>query len=389
MRDRFACSLQCRRYPGTNERELTILPVRGVDLAVWEWPGDGPTFLFAHATGFHARCWDEVIRGLPRGRAIAMDMRGHGRSDKPAPPYRWREFGEDVAELAKLLELRDVVGVGHSMGGHSMALAAALRPEAFSSLILVDPTIFQREYYGLPQRHDSSYIRKRRNHWASPEECSRDSAIGRRLRDGASKCSGTTANMECCCREIGMCWRARRISKHPFTANRTRRTQISIRHWARSKFPLQWCGEAFRGIRKSSIWRHTTQCYAGIRRMVGGNCKNFTCHYMHYTYLIIPFAFEGASGQFLISGAVGSHALDTIILCPTGTLRPSCHCRTRASLRQWGSGTNPASATFIGCVLASAAPTADDEMIIYSGQLTLINCFLDNHRVVGTTLPRS
>src|SRR3954469_8271949 len=118
---------------------LTMLPVRGVELAAWEWPGDGPGLLFAHATGFHGRCWDEVIRGLPARRAIAVDMRGHGRSGKPAPPYHWREFGEDLAEVARVLELRGAVGVGHSMGGHSIAMAAALQPAAFSSLLLVDP----------------------------------------------------------------------------------------------------------------------------------------------------------------------------------------------------------------------------------------------------------
>src|SRR4051794_4908927 len=106
---------------------LTMLPVRGLDVAVWDWPGAGPPLLFAHATGFHGRCWDQVIRRLPGRRAIALDFRGHGRSSKPEPPYPWREFGEDLAEVARQLDLRDAVGVGHSMGGHSIVLAAALR----------------------------------------------------------------------------------------------------------------------------------------------------------------------------------------------------------------------------------------------------------------------
>jgi lipase len=149
---------------------LTILPVRGVDLAVWDWPGDGAPLVFAHATGFHARCWDQIIRALPGRRAIALDFRGHGRSAKPDPPYHWREFGEDLAELARLLVLRGAVGIGHSMGGHSLAMAAALRPETFSSLLLVDPTIFAPQYYGQPQRHDAAFIARRRNDWASPDE---------------------------------------------------------------------------------------------------------------------------------------------------------------------------------------------------------------------------
>jgi pimeloyl-ACP methyl ester carboxylesterase len=149
---------------------LTTMAVNGLELAVWEWPGDGPPILFAHATGFHGRCWDAVIRRLPGRRAIAVELRGHGRSAKPDPPYRWRDFGEDVAEVARQLDLRGAVGVGHSMGGHSMVMAAARRPEAFASLLLVDPVIFAPEVYGRPQSGDSSYIRKRRNEWSSPEE---------------------------------------------------------------------------------------------------------------------------------------------------------------------------------------------------------------------------
>jgi pimeloyl-ACP methyl ester carboxylesterase len=144
--------------------------VNGLQLAVWEWPGDGPPLFFAHATGFHARCWDQVMGRLPGHRAIAVDMRGHGRSDKPEPPYSWGPFGEDLAALAEEMDLRGAIGVGHSMGGHSMVKAAAARPGAVSALLLIDPTIFQREYYGRPRKHDASFILKRRNVWKSWEE---------------------------------------------------------------------------------------------------------------------------------------------------------------------------------------------------------------------------
>jgi lipase len=149
---------------------LTMHTVRGVDLALWEWPGDGPPAVYVHATGFHARIWDEVIRRVPGRRAIAVDLRGHGRSGKTAGPYCWSDFGRDLAELAETLGWADVVGVGHSMGGHAVTLAAALRPGTFSRLLLVDPVIFAPEIYGQPQRRDASYIAKRRNEWASPAE---------------------------------------------------------------------------------------------------------------------------------------------------------------------------------------------------------------------------
>src|SRR5688500_15435487 len=93
--------------------------VNGVELQVYEWPADGPTVFLAHATGFHARCWDQVVARLPEFRCIALDMRGHGLSSKPEPPYPWRYFGEDVAALGRELHLEGALAVGHSKGGYA------------------------------------------------------------------------------------------------------------------------------------------------------------------------------------------------------------------------------------------------------------------------------
>src|SRR5690349_15068194 len=107
--------------------------VNGVELALFEWPGVGQPLLFVHATSFHARCWDQVIAHLPGRHCYALDLRGHGYSSKPEPPYPWRPFGEDVASLVQSLDLTEVVGIGHSLGGHAVTLAAALAPDMFSS----------------------------------------------------------------------------------------------------------------------------------------------------------------------------------------------------------------------------------------------------------------
>jgi pimeloyl-ACP methyl ester carboxylesterase len=143
--------------------------IAGGKLAVWERPGDAPEVLFCHATGLHARCWDQIIARIPDRRCLALDMRGHGCSFKPEPPYAWRCFGADVAELCSRLNLRGVVGVGHSMGGHSVALAAALSPNAFSSLVLIDPVILSEPRYRYRPR-TPHFVRKRRNRWQSAQE---------------------------------------------------------------------------------------------------------------------------------------------------------------------------------------------------------------------------
>ena len=141
----------------------------GLSLAYWEWPGAGPPLIFAHATGFHGRLWDYIIRRLPGRHCLALESRGHGRSARPDPPYRWRYLGHDLAGVLRVLGVRGACGIGHSSGGHSMVQAAALVPEAFAAMLLVDPTIFPRFRYGGPVP-DFSFVLRRKNVWHEAEE---------------------------------------------------------------------------------------------------------------------------------------------------------------------------------------------------------------------------
>src|SRR5438309_819999 len=107
------------RYPTSKETilfqpELLKVSARGLELAAWHWPGEGPAIILAHATGFHGRCWDEVIRHAPGRRYLSIDLRGHGQSAKPLPPYRWRDFGEDIAAMLEALGIEGALGCGHS-----------------------------------------------------------------------------------------------------------------------------------------------------------------------------------------------------------------------------------------------------------------------------------
>jgi hypothetical protein len=74
------------------------LLVNSIELALFDRPGECAPILFVHATGFHARCWDQVILGVPGRRCIAVDLRGHGRSSKE-PPHDWDALGRDIAAL--------------------------------------------------------------------------------------------------------------------------------------------------------------------------------------------------------------------------------------------------------------------------------------------------
>ena len=130
---------------------LQRAPVNGVWLAWFEWNahlrGRGPSLLLLHATGFHARCWDPVVRRFGPAHVVALDQRGHGRSEK-SPITSWRMFGEDAAAFVRARAGERFVAAGHSMGGHALVDAAALCPEQLVRLVLIDPVIGEPATYG-------------------------------------------------------------------------------------------------------------------------------------------------------------------------------------------------------------------------------------------------
>jgi len=123
---------------------------RGVRLTHFDWrgkPGNpDPPLIFAHATGFHARVWDAVIEHFPERRCIALDLRGHGRSEG-GPIDDWRVVVEDVKAVLGGMNIRRAIGIGHSMGAHVLAQCAADAPRTFARLVLFDPVICAPEFY--------------------------------------------------------------------------------------------------------------------------------------------------------------------------------------------------------------------------------------------------
>ncbi|MDA0353720.1 MAG: alpha/beta hydrolase [Chloroflexi bacterium] len=147
----------------------------GARQVAYEWDGVGPPLLFAHATSFHARCWDEVIRALPGRHAYALDLRGHGAAEQlpvgeDGDAYRWSHFGRDVTVAAHELGLSGAIGIGHSMGGNSIVRAAAAEPERFGALLLVDPVISKRLEMPGGGGGPPTFVSKRRDEWASADE---------------------------------------------------------------------------------------------------------------------------------------------------------------------------------------------------------------------------
>src|SRR5271168_5232862 len=106
-----------------------------------EETGEGsPALVFVHYWGGSRRTWSEIIAWLSnRFRCIALDLRGWGKSDRQTDDYSLFAQAEDVVGVIESLKVKDVVLVGHSMGGKIAQILAARRPACLRGLVLVAP----------------------------------------------------------------------------------------------------------------------------------------------------------------------------------------------------------------------------------------------------------
>jgi pimeloyl-ACP methyl ester carboxylesterase len=111
----------------------------GVALFYQQAPGGAPPLVLLHGVGcdhsFMAPQFD-AFRGTHQ--VVAVDLRGHGRSDKPQQDYTIAAFADDLAWALRELALERPVVVGHSMGGAIGLELAAEQSERLAGVVLLD-----------------------------------------------------------------------------------------------------------------------------------------------------------------------------------------------------------------------------------------------------------
>jgi pimeloyl-ACP methyl ester carboxylesterase len=114
----------------------------GVRLAYEErGHGDRSVILIHGMACDHTHFAAQMAHLSKRCRVVAVDLRGHGHSDKPAAPYNNEVFGDDLRFLMEKLELGPSVFIGHSLGGSIALDLVGRHRELFEALILFDSGI--------------------------------------------------------------------------------------------------------------------------------------------------------------------------------------------------------------------------------------------------------
>ncbi|WP_448579799.1 alpha/beta fold hydrolase [Thermaurantiacus sp.] len=121
-----------------------VVEVPGGTIHALLWEAEGPTLVFAHATGMCAAVYRDLLAPLQGTfRIVAFDARGHGRTSLPADPAQvpadWRVYQEDLVHLARAVARGPLFLAGHSFGATTAFEAATANRGLAEAVLLLDP----------------------------------------------------------------------------------------------------------------------------------------------------------------------------------------------------------------------------------------------------------
>jgi pimeloyl-ACP methyl ester carboxylesterase len=126
-----------------------MIETNGIRLRVAE-QGEGPLIILCH--GF-PECWYSWRHQLPAlakagFRAVAPDLRGYGRSDRPEEVEKYTILHDigDIVGLLDALGVQQAVIAGHDVGATMAWQAALLRPDRFRAVIALSPPFRPRGF---------------------------------------------------------------------------------------------------------------------------------------------------------------------------------------------------------------------------------------------------
>ena len=129
----------------TKSAEVTVPGGRLLDLPSGEvqvvdrGPRDGEPIVLVHCFSCAIDWWDGVMPALQRRhRVVAVDLLGHGGSEKPDSGYTPENQARLVTEALERLDVSDATVVGHSLGGSVSVALAEASPSLVDRVAIVD-----------------------------------------------------------------------------------------------------------------------------------------------------------------------------------------------------------------------------------------------------------
>jgi pimeloyl-ACP methyl ester carboxylesterase len=114
----------------------------GVQLACEDYGSGDPALLCLHGNSCNRYFFrPQIERFKTSRRVVALDFRGHGQSDAPRGGYTFEDLADDCAWVCGRLGLRQVVVLGHSMGGAVAAELVRANPGLVRAVALLDSTL--------------------------------------------------------------------------------------------------------------------------------------------------------------------------------------------------------------------------------------------------------
>ena len=103
--------------------------------------GKGPVVVLLHGFLENKRMWKEIVPKVSNtNRVLAIDLLGHGQTDCLGYVHSMELMAEVVLAVLKLLRIRKITIIGHSMGGYVSLALADKRPEMIRGLCLLNST---------------------------------------------------------------------------------------------------------------------------------------------------------------------------------------------------------------------------------------------------------
>jgi len=101
-----------------------------------------PLIHLAHANGFLPKTYQESLKPLLNDyKIISFYPRSLWVDTDPKWLKHWSQMADDLIASLDGIKVKGIIGIGHSLGGVLTLYAAVKRPDLFSKVILIDPTM--------------------------------------------------------------------------------------------------------------------------------------------------------------------------------------------------------------------------------------------------------